>query len=297
LVDRPAADPTKRKSVNYQLVSPRYFETLGIRLLQGRAFTDQDTKESAPVCIVNEEFVRQYMEGRPPIGMRARIDSMGDIGPVPVVREIVGVIQQVQVDGPEELRKSPEAYIPLSQNPWFWAALSVRTAGNPADMKRALKEAVARVDRTQPVERIRTMDEVVGETVAQPRFRAELVGCFAGLAMILAAVGVFGVLTSSVGQRMREFGIRSALGARAGDLVRMVLGGGLRISAVGLVVGVSGAAALTRWMGSLLFGVKPRDAVTFIVASLALGVVALLACAVPAIRAGRVDPAVALRQE
>jgi putative ABC transport system permease protein len=297
LVDRPVADPSKRKSVHYQMVSPRYFETLGIPLLAGRAFTGHDDAASAPVCIVNEEFVRQYLEGREPVGMRVRIEAMGETGPVPVVREIVGVIRQVQVDGPEELRKSPEAYVPLAQNPWFWGALSVRTGGDPAMMTHAVKEAIARVDRNQPVGRIRTMQELIGETVAQPRFRAELVGAFAGLALVLAAVGIFGLLAFSVSQRMREFGIRSALGAQAGDILRLVIVGGLRITTLGVAIGTAAAAGLTKSLGSLLFGVKPLDPATFLAAPVVLALVALLACGAPAMRAARVDPAVALRQE
>jgi putative ABC transport system permease protein len=297
LVDRPVADPSKRKAVHYQMVSPHYFETLGIPLTKGRGFTGQDIGTSAPVCIVNEEFVREYMEGREPLGMRVRIDAMGDTGPVPVVREIVGVIRQVEVDGPQELRKSAEAYVPLAQNPWFWGVLSLRTTGDPAAMALAVKEAIARVDRNQAVGRTNTMEELVSETVAQPRFRAELVGAFAGLALVLSAVGIFGVLTFSVSQRTREFGIRSALGAQASDILRMVVTGGLRITTLGLGIGLVAAAVLTRSLGSLLFGVKPIDPATFLIAPAILAVVSLIACAVPAIRAARVDPAVALRQE
>jgi putative ABC transport system permease protein len=141
------------------------------------------------------------------------------------------------------------------------------------------------------------MEELIGETVAQPRFRAELVGVFAMVAVVLAAVGVFGVIAFSVSQRMREFGIRSALGARAGDLLRMVVVGGLRITFIGLAIGLAGAAALTRSLGSLLFGVKPIDLETFLAALALPGAVALVACVVPALRATKVDPAVALRQE
>ena len=296
LVDRPV-EPSKRRSVHYQMVSPRYFETLGIPVIEGRAFTAQDNAGSAPVCIVNQEFVREYMEGREPLGMRVRVDALGDTGPVPVVREILGVIRQVQVDGPEELRKSPEVYVPLAQNPWFWAALSLRTAGDPAAMTRAVREAIARVDRTQAVGRISTMEELVRETVAEPRFRAELVGSFAALAMLLSAVGIFGVLTFSVMQRTREFGIRSALGARGSDILRMVILDGLRITALGVAVGLAAASIETRALGSLLFGVKPTDPATFFVVAAALALVALIACATPALRAAGVDPAVALRQE
>jgi putative ABC transport system permease protein len=164
-------------------------------------------------------------------------------------------------------------------------------------MTQAVKEAIARVDRNQAVGRISTMEELLGETVAQPRFRAGLVGAFAGLALVLSAVGIFGVLAFSVSQRMREFGIRSALGAQAGDILRMVLAGGLRMTALGVAIGLAAAAGLTRSLGSLLFGVKPLDPATFLAASAVLSAVALIACVIPAMRAVRVDPAVALRQE
>lgn len=297
LVDRPAPDPSKRRAVHYQMVSPHYFQTLGIPLLEGRAFTAQDTAASPPVCIVNEEFVRQFLEGREPLGMKARIDAMGDIGPVPVVREIVGVIRQVEVDGPEERRKSAEVYVPLAQNPWFWGVLSVRTATEPAAMTRAIKEAVARVDSRQAIAKIATMEELVSETKVQPRFRAALVGAFAVVAIVLAAVGIFGVIAFSVSRRTREFGIRSALGAQTGDILRIVLAGGLRITAAGIAIGLAGAAALTRSLESLLFGVQSTDPATFLAASATPALVALIACVVPALRAAAVDPAIALRQE
>jgi len=297
LVDRPVTDPAMRHAVHYQLISPRYFETLGIALLKGRAFTPQDAAASAPVCIVNQEFVHEFLEGREPLGMRVRLDAMGDTGPVAVVREIVGVSRQVEVDGPEERRKSPEAYVPLAQNPWFWGVLSVRTAGDPAAMTSAIREAVARVDRAQPIAKIATMEELVSETKEQPRFRAALVGACAALAICLAAVGVFGVIAFSVSQRMREFGIRSALGAQAADIVRLVVGAGFRITAIGIVAGVAAAAALARSLESLLFGVPARDPATFVAAVAIPAVVALAACVAPAVRAATVDPSVALRQE
>jgi putative ABC transport system permease protein len=299
LVDRPAADRAQRKGVHYQMISPTYFRTLGIPLVAGRAINEQDSATSTPVCVVNQQFVREFAEGRDPVGMKVRVDGMGAGGPVSVIREIVGVIRQVSVDGPQEARQSSEVYVPLAQNSWYWGVLSLRTAEgiDPASMTRPVKEAIARVDRTQAVGRVSTMEELLRDTVAQPRFRAGLVGTFALLALVLAAVGIFGVLAFSVSQRMREFGIRSALGAQAGDLLRMVLGAGLRITATGLAIGLCAAAALARSLGSLLSGVKPLDPATFITAAAMLSAVALLACAVPALRAVRVDPGIALRQE
>lgn len=164
-------------------------------------------------------------------------------------------------------------------------------------MTQAVKAAIARVDKNQAVTRIRSMDEVVNESVAQPRFRAELVGTFAALALVLAAVGIFGVIAFSVSQRLREFGIRMALGATASDVLRLVVMGGLKITAAGIAIGLAGSAWLTQSIASLLYGVKPMDPVTFLAAPAVLAVVALIASAAPAWRAARVDPAVALRIE
>ncbi len=297
LVDRPQVDPSHRKAANYQMVSPRYFETLGISLLAGRGFSEHDDAASSPVCVVNEEFVREELQGREPLGTKVRVSALGDSGPVPVVREIVGVIRQVKFMGPAESKDSEEIYIPQAQNPWFWAALSVRTSGDPLSMTQSVKAAIARIDKDQPVTRIRSMDEVVAESVAQPRFRAELVGTFAALALLLAAVGVFGVIAFSVSQRLREFGIRMALGATEGNILRLVAKTGLKMTVLGVAIGLGGAAWISQSISSLLYGVKPLDPITFTAAPAILALVALAASVVPAMRAARVDPVVALRQE
>jgi putative ABC transport system permease protein len=255
-------DEAKLASTAYQMVSPNYFDALGIRLLAGRVFTDHDNAASEPVCIVNEEFAKRYLKSRNPIGARVSISSMSQDGK-PVVREVIGVIRQVKSDGVAEAEETVETYIPLAQNAWYSAS----------------------------------MEEIASSSVAQPRFRAELVGTFAGLAMALAAVGIFGVLAFSVSQRTREFGVRMALGARTVDVIRLVVGAGLRIAVFGVIAGVAGAAMLTRTLQSLLFEVKPLDPVTFVAAPLVLALIALAASALPALRASRVDPAIALRQE
>jgi putative ABC transport system permease protein len=297
LVDRPKVDPSHRKAANYQMVSPRYFETLGISLLAGRGFSEHDDAASSPVCVVNEEFVREELQGRQPLGTKVRVSALGDSGPVPVVREIVGVIRQVKFMGPAERKDAEEIYIPQAQNPWFWAALSVRTSGDPLAMTQSVKAAIARIDKDQPVTRIRSMDEVVAESVAQPRFRAELVGTFAALALVLAAVGIFGVIAFSVSQRLREFGIRMALGATEGNILRLVAKTGLKMTVLGVAIGMGGAAWITRSISSLLYGIKPLDPIAFAAAPAILAVVALAASVIPAMRAARVDPVVALRQE
>jgi putative ABC transport system permease protein len=297
MVDAPARSPADEAAAHYQMVGVRWFDTLGISLLRGRAFDDHDDSTSTQVCIVNEEFVRQYLRGRGPIGARVRVQAMDMRGPTPVEREIVGVIRQVKVEGPAEKQNNLEIYVPLKQNAWFGAALAVKTLENPLKMAQSVRAAIARVDRDQPVTRIRTMEEVAAESVAQPKFRAELVGTFAGLALALAAVGIFGVLAFAVSQRTREFGIRMALGARASDVLRLVVAGGLKIVAIGIAIGLAAAAALTRLLATLLFGVTPLDPATFLGAPAVLALVALAACAAPALRAARVDPAIALRQE
>jgi putative ABC transport system permease protein len=296
VVGAPPVGEAEEPAAHYQMVNATYFETLGIGLLRGRAFTEHDDAAATPVCIVNEELVRRYLKGMQPIGAHIRVQAMDMGGPKPVVREVVGVVHQVKISGPAE-RNELEIYVPITQNPWFGASIAVRTAGDPLALSPAVKAAIARVDKEQAVTRVRTMDEVAAQSTAQPRFRAQLVGSFGALALVLAAIGIFGVLAFSVSQRTREFGIRMALGARSADVLRMVAGSGLRIALIGIAIGLAGAAALTRSLAALLYGVKPTDPVTFLATPLVLAVVAVVACAAPALRASRVDPAEALRQE
>jgi putative ABC transport system permease protein len=284
-------------AAHYQIVGASYFRTLGIDVVRGRAFTEHDTAQARPVCIVNEEFVRRHLQGREPIGAVVGVQNMAMSGASELVpREIVGVIRQVATAAGETERPL-EIYVPIAQNPWFSASLSVQTAGEPMSFLPAVKAAIARVDKDQPVTRIRTLEEVAAEATSQPRFRAELMGAFAVLALVLAAVGIFGVLAFSVGQRAREFGIRLALGARTNDVLRLVLGGALKMTGAGVAIGLIAAALLTRFLGSLLFAVEPIDPVTFGGTAAVLATAALLACALPAWRATRVDPAVTLRRE
>jgi putative ABC transport system permease protein len=297
VIGQPKVEEARQPSAHYQIVSSGYFRTLGIPLLQGRAFTSDDTAANQPVCIINQELARQYFKGRDPIGALVSVQAMAPSGPMPVVRQVVGVSHQVKVEGLAEKENDPEIYVPITQNPWFWAAIAVRTQGDPLSMVTAVKAAVARIDKEEPLTRIRTMDRVLAESVAEPRFRAGLTGAFAAIALALAAVGIFGVLAFSVSQRTREFGIRMALGAQSADVLRMVMREALKITVAGVAAGLLLAAALTRWLAALLFGVQPHDLVTFVGSAALLAVVALIACAAPALRAARVDPAVALHQE
>ncbi len=275
VVGEPPEEESRRPAAHYQIVGARYFETLGIPLEAGRTFDARDTARSAPVAIVNHEFARRYLENRRPLGARIRVQAMDSRGPIPVEREIVGVSGQVRVEGLGETRKTR----------WTFSALA------------AAKQAVAHADREIAVTQVRTMDEITYRSAARPRFRARMLGGFALGALLLAGVGVFGVLAFSVTQRTREFGIRMALGARMGNVLRMVLLHGIRIAAGGVALGIAGAMALAGAAGALLFGVEPIDPVSFGSAAAVLALVAVAAAAWPAWRASRVDPAIALREE
>ncbi len=294
----PDPGESRQHAAHYQMINSNYFATLGIPVARGRAFTDRDNAASEPICIVNEEFARRYLKGKDAIGVRMSVQSMDPAGPKPVVRQVVGVMRQVKVLGIGESEPTPEIYVPLKQNAWYTVSFAVRVAGgDPLAFAPAVKSAIARVDKELPLTRVRSMEQVASETVAQPRFRAGLVGAFAVLALVLSAVGIFGVLAFMVSQRTRELGIRIALGAQRADVLRLVLGSGFKITLAGIGAGILGAAALTRSLSSLLYGVQAMDPLTFTVAPAMLGLIALIACAVPAIRASRVDPAVALREE
>jgi putative ABC transport system permease protein len=263
----------------------------------GRSFEERDSAAARPVAIVNREFVRKYLQGRTPVGTHIMVQSMDAKGPVPIDREIVGVVGQVRVDSLGEKENAVEIYVPITQNPWFSASIAVRAAGDPQTLAAGVRTAIARVDRELAVTRVLTMDEIASESVARPRFRARLLGGFGLLALLIAAVGIFGVLAFSVSQRRREFGIRLAVGAQLQDVLSLVLRRGLKIAVGGIAIGLAAAAALARSASSLLFGVEPLDPAVYGFAAALLAVVALAAAAIPAWRATQVDPAVTLREE
>jgi putative ABC transport system permease protein len=288
-------DSARLPLAHYQMIGSLYFDVLGIPLVQGRAFAERDTPDSAPVCIVNEEFVRRYLRDRNPIGARIVVRTMA-VPPMPVEREIVGVSRQVK-ERPGVTENQIEIFVPASQNSWYATTIAAKTAVDPTGLVPAIKAAVARVRRDLPVTRVRTLDDVAAESTARPRFRAQLVGAFAALAMVLAAVGIFSVFTFTVQQRRREFSIRLALGAGRGNVVRHVVGDAGRLIGVGIAIGAASASVLARSMSSLLFGVRPFDPATFAGAAALLGAVAVMACAFPAVRAASSDPATALKSD
>jgi putative ABC transport system permease protein len=217
--------------------------------------------------------------------------------PRPVSREIVGVVAQVK-ERPDEPEPQPHVYVPIAQSPWWTATLIVQPTGGRADaLTPGVRAALARVDRNRPATAIRTLKALGNEATARPRFRAVLIGMFAALALVLAMIGVFGVLAYSVQQRTREFGVRIALGASAGGVLRLVLASAGGVIGIGVAIGLVAAGLSSRTLSMFLFGVQPLDPTTFVLVPLVLLVTAALAVVVPAIRATRVDPAVAFRTE
>jgi putative ABC transport system permease protein len=248
------------------------------------------------VAIVDETFVRRFLRGRNPLEARIAINAMVT-PPRAVMRQIVGVVKDVK-EQPEEKEGRPHVYVPLAQDAWWNATLVVQPAGGPAAaLASAVRGAVARVDRDQAVTDVQTLTAIGDEATARPRFRTLLIGTFALLALVLATVGVFGVLAYSVQQRTREFGVRIALGATTRSVLGLVLASAVRIVAVGAAVGLAGAALLARSISTFLFGVQPLDPMTFAAVAIVLMLTASLAAAAPAWRAARIDPVAAFRSE
>jgi predicted permease len=293
---RPAPPPNEVPEAEHRVVSPGYFRAMGIRLASGRFFSDADTRDSQPVAIINETLARDYWPGRDPLGSRIQFPSSGNT-PAKWV-SIVGVIENVK-NQTAELPTVPEVYVPYTQLPTIFnpETLVVRSATDPGQLVAAIRREVGQIDKEQPIFDVLTMEENVAHYSAGRRFPMILLSVFAGLALALAAVGIYGVLAFSVARRRHEIGIRMALGAAQDDILRLVVAQGFRFAVVGIIVGVAGALAVTRVLASLLFGVTPTDPLTFGAVTVLLGSVALLACYLPARRAAKVDPMVALRYE
>ena len=272
-------------------------EALGVPVRRGRVFSERDAVDSPQVVIVNEEFVRQYLPGRDPLGVRITIQNPLTFRSAPVTREIVGVVPQIKSRPDDRSANALQVFVPLAQNHWLAPILVVRTTEDPMRMVPSIKAAIAQVDPTQAVSRVRTMEAVAAEATARPRFRAQLVTAFATVATALAAVGILSLLMFMVQQRTREFSVRLAIGASPRDLVRLVLSNGLKLVTVGLVLGVSISAMVARSLEVFLFGVAAMDVATFLTAPTLLTLVALLACLVPAISVRRADAVASLRSD
>jgi predicted permease len=264
---------------------------MAIPLVAGRALADSDNQQGPPVILVNQTLARRFWPGASAIGGRIAIDF--NAGRVAEIVGVVGDVKPERIDGEDW----PTIYNPYAQVPVTAMTLTVRTAGPPMALASALIREVHQLDPDQPVADVRPMEEVVDQAVANARFNTLLLGVFAGVAFVLAAVGIYGVISYDVTERTNEIGIRMALGAQPKDVLKLVLGQGARLAVYGIVAGLLGATALTRLMGAMLYGVNPTDALTFAAISILLAIVALAASYLPSRRAMALDPVIALRHE
>ena len=297
IVGDPPASESQQPTADYQLVSPAYFPTLDLGVVQGRGFNEHDTRQSVPVCMVNEAFVRHYLRGRSPIGVRVATRPASSAPQV--VREIVGVARQVKAR-PDEVEDLIQIYAPLAQDPMGDIYMVVRPdSGSAEALAPSVRAAIGRVDKDQlvSVRGVMTLEDVAWEATARHRFRAVLVMAFAVLALFLAMVGLFGILAYSVQQRVRDFGVRRALGATTGDVLRLVVTNAIRVITAGAVIGLILSALLSRLIATMLFGVEPLDPWTFALVTIVVALTAVVSAAAPAWRATRIDPVVALRSE
>jgi putative ABC transport system permease protein len=300
---RPKPRPGESPAAVYRIVMPGYFQTMRLPLLQGRAITDNDDARAPGVVIINERAANEYWPGEDPIGKRVTFDD--DKRNPPTWLTVIGVAKNAKQED-WAAKPYPEVYLAALQNRDFlgdgdahmaYLTLVVRTAGDPADAAGAVKQTVWAFDRNLPISEVLTMDRVVADANAQPRFETLLLGVFAAVALLLAAVGIYGVMSYSVSRRTHEIGIRISLGASRTEVLWMVLRQGMAQALAGTAAGVAGALVLSRLMAKMLYGVRPTDPVTFGGVATVLGLAALLATCVPARTATRIEPMVALRNE
>jgi putative ABC transport system permease protein len=279
-----------------RIVGPDFFATMGVPVLQGRAFAETDQFKSQPVVIVNERFVQKYFPGQNVVGKHIQPSWSADENK-PLMRTIVGVVGNVKYRN-LNTDFTPELYLPLSQMPVTGLTIVARThSANAGAITASVRSELAALDRNIPLVRVRVFDEYISLALARPRFNALLLSIFAGTALVLTAIGIYGVLAYSVSQRTNEIGIRMALGAAKSNIFRLVVGQATTLVAISIGIGLLGAFAATRLLNSMLFGVGAWDPVTFIAIVLLIAMVAFLAAWLPARRAARVDPVVALRAE
>jgi predicted permease len=295
-------DPHSPDVCGFKAVGPSYFDTVGMRLLKGRGLDESDVAGSVPVTVINETMAKQYFQGEDPIGKRILIRQLvfekSARGPE-IPWQVVGVVKDEKVSGKvfsldEDI---PVVYVTFYQSPGIRNSLVVRAAMNPLLLSGSIEQAIWKVNNNQAVANVETLEEIKSESVAPARLRTALLAIFAGIALLLAAVGIYGVVSYSVAQRVREMAIRVALGASSGDLLKLVIGKTMLVVLVGLALGGGAALALTRVLASLLYDTSPTDRVTWIVAGALLAAVALLACYFPARRVTKVDPLTILRFE
>jgi putative ABC transport system permease protein len=301
IVGRPAPPPGQPYTAQYRVADWRYLQTMNIPVKAGRGFTSSDGPDAQGVVLLNEALANLYWPHENPIGQQIRLHLPPTRSPwQPAARDswltVVGIVQDVREwEWGEE--KVAQVYLPYAQNPSRIMRLVVRTEGDPAAFTPTVRHAIKSVDPNQPVTEIRTMDEFLASAVSQRRLSMLLLGCFAGIATLLAAVGIYGVMAYAVTQRSHEIGIRMALGAEPADVLRMVVADGMRLAGIGLFFGIVASVLLTRYLASQLYGVKSTDPATFVGVVVGLAAIAVAACYFPARRATKVDPLVALRYE
>jgi predicted permease len=292
MIDGAPVDQNYSPDALFRVGSVNYLQTLGVKLLDGRLFAETDRNESAPVVIVNETLAHHYWPKSSAIGHHIAF------GPDHTPRTIVGVVADVHERG-YELAMKPGVYVPITALDFDWGpdTLVIRTQGEPTALAPAVRRIVVSIDPDQPISELRTMDEIVDLNVADRQQQMTLLGAFAGLALVLASIGLYGVLSYAVTQRSREIGLRMALGASASSVIRMIVARGLALTGLGLAIGLVAAWIATRAMKNLLYGVAATDPLTFGSVAALLAFIALIACYAPARRASRVDPIVVLREE
>jgi putative ABC transport system permease protein len=298
ITGRSVVDPANRPAAGMKMVQSDYFSVLGIRVIKGRVLNARDIQGATPVALVNETFVRQYFQNEEPIGQTLWIQEI--VPGVPqlgaeIPWEIVGVIadERFRLEGTQRAG----IYVSMEQSPTTYVSLAVRTRIEPGALARPIEQAIHQLDRSQAVSDVQTLDQIKDEAIASNRLRTSLLAIFATLALLLSAIGIFGVISYGVAQRSHEMGVRAALGATSSDLLKLVLQQGLALTGAGLACGFVGAVALASLLGSLVVGVGSRDPWTLIVSAIMLSAVGLLACYLPARRAAGLDPLIALRDE
>jgi putative ABC transport system permease protein len=299
VASRPIVDRANRSGGFFKVVSPSYFSALKLKIVRGRVLSDHDTKSAPPVLLINERFAKREFENQDPIGQRVLIQEVipgkTELGPE-IAWQVVGVVHDEKVNGVADDR-SAGVYVSNEQSPVYFQTLNVRTNVDPMTLQKSIAAAIHRVSKDQALSDIRTAEQIKDRSMANNRLQSVLLGIFATVALLLAGIGIYGVISYSVAQRTHEIGIRAALGATRGNLLQLVLSRGVILTIGGLVIGVSGSLALTRLMASLLYGVGARDPATMIFVGTVLAVVAMTACYLPARRATKIDPLVALRYE
>jgi putative ABC transport system permease protein len=299
IAGKPSADPGKRPGAGFNMVTPAYYTTFGIHMTRGRAFTEQDRTPAVPVAIVNDTFVKKYLNGVDPLATRIVIEQLvpgvTKLGP-PVEWQIVGVYSDVRNAGPKD-DQFPEIDVPFYQSPWPGAVMAVRTQGDPSSLQQSIAAVIRSADPDLPMANVRTMDQIIDQSKSNDRFTTALFASFAGVALALAAFGIYGVMAFAVAQRTHEIGLRMALGAGRGQVIGSILKEGLITALIGVALGSGGAYLVGRAMQGMLYDIGAFDPVAFGVVSVTLLGCALVACLVPARRAASVDPMVALRDE